>query len=247
MASPAIRIGTSGWVYPHWKGRFYPADLRAGDRLAHYGTRFDTVELNTTFYGTPRPETLRRWRETVPRGFLFAVKASRYITHRKRLRADRASLGKFFRAARALRPKLGPVLFQLPPRWHCGEKEETRLAAFLRRLPTGFRYAFEFRDPSWWNPRVYALLRRRRAALCIFDLDGKLSPLETPARWVYVRLHGPARAYRGRYSPAALRAWAGRIAAWRRDGRRVFVYFDNDEKAYAAADALRLREAVGRR
>jgi len=238
----AIRIGTSGWVYSHWKGRFYPADLRADDRLPYYVTRFDTVELNTTFYGTPRPKTLKHWRETAPKGFLFAMKASRYLTHLKRLQPDRASLRKFIRVAEALGDRLGPILFQLPPRFPC---DEERLATFLDLLPSGFRYAFEFRDPSWYNDRVYALLRRRRIALCVSDLKGTTSPLVATARWVYVRLHGPAKqAYRGRYKASALHRWRDRIAAWRQEGRRVFVYFDNDEKAFAAADGLRLLKSL---
>ena len=239
-----IRIGTSGWVYPHWKGRFYPDDLRADDRLAYYAGRFDTVELNNSFYGLPKPAALKRWRETVPKGFLFAAKASRYITHRKKLHVEKASLTKFFRAVGPLEEKLGPILFQLPPHWGC---DAERLSSFLRKLPTGFRYTFEFRDPSWWNEEVYDLLRRHRAAWCIFDLAGKLCPVEVTADFVYVRLHGPAsQAYRGNYGLAVLRKWASRIEAWRKARKRVYVYFDNDEKAFAAADALRLKDlAIG--
>ena len=239
-----VRIGTSGWVYDHWKGRFYPEEVRAEDRLLYYASRFDTVELNNSFYGLPKPKTLRHWRKTVPKDFLFAAKASRYITHQKKLHVEKASLAKFFGAMKSLGPKLGPVLFQLPPFWKCNAE---RLATFLEQLPPGFRYTFEFRNPTWWNEEVYRLLARHRIALCIFDLKGKVSPVETTADFVYVRLHGPARAaYRGRYPAATLRRWAKRIVEWRKARKKVYFYFDNDEKAFAAADALRLRKSVER-
>jgi len=237
------RIGTSGWHYPHWRGRYYPQALPASDWLAHYAHEFDTVEINASFYRTPSTSAVRRWVENTPPGFVFALKASRYITHLRKLRAPRTSCRALFRVARALGRKCGPILFQLPPHWRCNPE---RLAAFLRALPRGFDYAFEFRDPSWHRPDVYALLRRHRAAFCIYQLAGFESPHVITANFAYVRLHGPASsAYSGSYSDAELAAWAREIRGWKRL-RRVYVYFDNDEAAYAVDNAPILKSMLSR-
>ncbi len=240
----AVRIGTSGWHYLHWVGPFYPAGLRSAQFLAYYAERFRSVEINNSFYQLPSAADLRRWKGTVSEGFVFGVKASRYITHMKKLKDPERTCEKFFDRVALLEETLGPVLVQLPPHWRA---DPERLAAFLEALPRGLRYAFEFRDPSWFNAAVEALLRKRRAAVCIYDLEGFVAPRVVTADFVCVRLHGPAGRYQGTYSPGALADWARQIAAWQRSGRDVYCYFDNDEAGYAAQDALRLAELVGQR
>lgn len=237
-----IRVGTSGWSYPEWRAVLYPRGLPAGRWLAHYAQHFGCVELNASFYRLPAAGTFARWRDAVPAGFLFAVKAHRLITHRMRLADPAATSLPFLAAAAVLGDRLGPVLFQLPPRFPA---DPDRLAAFLAALPPGGRYAFEFRDPSWQREDVHALLARHDAALCISDLAGRTSPIVATARLVYVRLHGPRRAYAGRYGEAALAAWAGRMRAWTAEGREVFCFFDNTAAGDAVRDATRLIGLLG--
>jgi uncharacterized protein YecE (DUF72 family) len=238
-------IGTSGWHYPHWQGPFYPRDLAPAAWLEYYARHFATVEINSSFYRLPSHATARTWKMATPVGFNFAIKASRYITHMKKLRAPRTSLRAFLAVVRALGNKGGPLLFQLPPRWCCNPE---RLAAFLQALPKKRECAFELRDPSWHNPEVYALLRRYNAAFCIYELAGFESPQVITADFTYIRLHGPAAyAYGGLYSNRALEAWAERIRGWKQL-RRAYVYFDNDESGYAVRNALALRTLLeGRR
>jgi len=236
-----IHIGTSGWHYKHWKGPFYPAHARAEELLALYAERFTTVEINNTFYRLPDEKTWEGWRKTVPPGFLFTVKASRFITHMKKLKDPEAPLAALLERACLLGAHLGPLLFQLPPGWRVNAG---RLEAFLSSLPGGQRYAFEFRDATWFAGPVYEALERAGCAFCIYDLGGAQSPEVVTARFVYVRLHGPDGPYRGSYDDAALKRWAGLVRRWRAEGREVFVYFDNDEAGYAAADALRLKAMV---
>ena len=239
--SGRVLIGTSGWSYPHWRGLFYPRDLRHEAELAYYARRFDSVEINSTFYRLPERSMLRTWRDAVPGDFVFAVKASRYITHMKKLNAPGAALRTFFRRIEALGDKLGPVLFQLPPRWHCSPR---RLASFLGSLSSHFRYAFEFRDQSWLMREVYDLLARANAGLCIYELGGFRSPIEVTSKLVYVRLHGPGAPYQGCYDRRALARWAKQILAWSSEGRSAFCYFDNDQLAYAALNARDLARRV---
>ncbi len=238
-------IGTSGWYYPHWQGPFYPPDLAPAAWLEYYARHFATVEINSSFYRLPSPAAVRAWKNATPASFGFAIKASRYITHMKKLRAPRTSLRAFLAVTRALGNQCGPLLFQLPPRWRCNPE---RLAAFLKALPGNRDCAFELRDPSWHNPEVYALLRRHNAAFCIYELAGFESPRVITADFAYLRLHGPADyAYGGSYPDRALAAWAERIRGWRQL-RRVHVYFDNDEAGYAVRNALTLRTLLeGRR
>jgi len=238
MGTAGIAIGTSGWHYAHWSGPFYPEDLPKARYLDYYAQHFATVELNNTFYRLPPPEQFAAWRDSVPTGFVFAVKANRYITHMKRLKDPETSLKRFLDAVAALAPKLGPILFQLPPRWRLNEE---RLQAFLAALPSGFRYAFEFRDESWFAEPVYQALERHNVAFCLYDLAGRHSPTRVTADMVYLRLHGPGAAYQGSYDGRALAGWARRIRRWRSEGRSVYCYFDNDEKGYAVRDALRLK------
>lgn len=235
-----IHIGTSGWHYDHWRGLFYPDDV--GDRLGFYARQFKSVEINNTFYRQPKTQTLRDWRDTVPSDFRFAVKASRYITHMKKLKEPAESLGNFIELVETLGDKLGPLLFQLPGNWHFNGE---RLAQFLAMLPDDLRCAFEFRDPSWHNQEVYALLARHNVAFCIFEIGGQRAPRETTADFVYIRLHGPEKTpYEGQYDIQALSGWAGAISTWAKQGKDVYCYFDNDQSGYAPQDARRLQSML---
>lgn len=232
-----VRIGTSGWHYRHWCGPFYQERLSPSRMLSCYVQQFDTVEINNSFYRLPSRSTFAQWREATPAGFCFAVKASRFLTHMKKLKDPEQPIERLLEAVEGLGPKLGPILFQLPPNWGINRE---RLEHFLSALPGG-RYAFEFREPSWHQAGVYELLRRHNAAFCQFDLAGFQSPLELTADFAYVRLHGPGGRYQGSYSKAQLAAWAKRIEDWRRRLRAVYVYLDNDQAGYAARNALELK------
>ncbi len=236
-----LYVGTSGWTYRHWRGVFYPPDLPTARWFDYYAQRFSTVEVNNTFYRLPEAGTFDAWREQAPAGFLYAVKASRYITHLKKLKDAGDPLTRFVERARRLRGRLGPLLYQLPPNWH---RDLERLEAFLRLLPGGLLHVFEFRHPSWYAEETFALLDRYGAGFCIMDLPGVESPLRVTGRLAYLRFHGPQRPYEGSYSEAELRLWAGRIGEYLATGRPAFVYFNNDAHGYAVQDALRLRELL---
>ena len=235
-------VGTSGWSYDHWHGPFYPPELRPGDRLAHYARHFASVEVNGTFYRLPGMAAVRQWVDDTPDGFVFSVKASRFITHMKKLKDPEASLPPFLDCIGGLGNKLGPVLFQLPPRWRVNL---ARLDAFLVALPNGLRTVFEFRDPSWLDDAVLTALAGHGAGFCIFDLAGTRTPAHVTAAFVYIRLHGPGGAYQGRYGHRRLAAWAADIDGWISEGRDVYCYFDNDEAGHAVADARTLAHLVG--
>lgn len=237
-----LRIGTSGWHYSHWRGAFYPQDLPSAAMLGYYQTHFDTVELNNSFYRLPTIAAAAAWRDGTPPGFKFAVKASRYITHMKKLADPASALTRFFPIVDTLADRAGPVLFQLPPRWRV---DVGRLEAFLGALPRKHRYVFELRDPSWLVGDVYAVLRRYDAAFCIYELAGFITPREVTTDFTYVRLHGPDGKYAGSYPDRVLRAWAAQVRRWARELKAVYVYFDNDQAGYAAANALALRELLG--
>lgn len=237
-----LRIGASGWHYKHWLGPFYPADLPASKMLAFYTARFDTVEINNSFYKLPSAETFEKWRQATPPGFSFAVKASRFITHMKKLKEPRHALENFLPRAEVLAEKLGTILFQLPPHWHCNTE---RLAEFLETLPAYHRYTFELRDPSWHNSEVYSLLSQHNAAFCIYQLSGFESPVEITADFTYIRLHGPTEsAYQGSYDSSSLQFLAGRIRDWQRRLKAIYVYFDNDQAGFAAHNALELKRLL---
>lgn len=241
MAQHAVFIGTSGWSYDHWQGAFYPPDIPHEDWLPYYAQHFGTIEINNSFYRLPDKKTLLQWHDAVPRDFIFAVKASRYITHMKKLNDPQHSVSAFFERIGALGDKLGPILFQLPPHWHFNPE---RLATFLGGLSSQFRYAFEFRDHSWHNAETYQLLSKYKAAFCLFDLDGFLSPTEITADLVYVRLHGPNGPYQGSYSKDTLSDWATSFSNWSAQGHTVYCYFDNDQNGYAAQNALTLQSLL---
>jgi uncharacterized protein YecE (DUF72 family) len=231
-------IGTSGWHYKHWLGNFYPARLPSSKMLAHYVEQFDTVELNNSFYKLPAEKSLQAWRDSTPAHFHFTVKGSRFLTHMKKLKNAEQGLDRFLSAVDVLGPKLGPILFQLPPNWAL---DLDRLAAFLAILPRYHCYAFEFRNATWNAPQVYELLGKHNAGYCIFHLAGQTSPVQVTADFAYVRLHGPGGKYQGSYNNAALEEWAKQIDAWTRKLNAVYVYFDNDDSGYAPQDALRLK------
>lgn len=230
------RIGTSGWAYKDWRGPFYPDDVRDRDRLAHISRRFPTLEINASFYRMPSPAAVAAWREQTPPDFRFAWKASRYITHNKKLRDPEDSLAFMFERLARLGDKAGPILFQLPPSLR---RDLDRLTAFLAALPKGRRFAFEFRHPDWYDEAVFGRLRDHGVALCLSDHHHAPSPFVLTADFAYLRGHGPGGRYEGRYPPATLDAWAAGIRNWSRT-RDVFVFFDNDIKSAAPADAQSL-------
>jgi uncharacterized protein YecE (DUF72 family) len=233
-----IFIGTSGWSYASWRGPFFPKQVMVKHHLQYYATQFSTVELNGVFYRTPSLPAVRGWRDGTPDDFVFAWKASKFITHWKRLsNKSRNSLALIRQRLKILGPKAGPVLFQLPPQF---KADPQRLASFLRLLPNDWRCAFEFRHDSWYAGEVFALLRKHDVSLCLSDHHDAPAPWRLTASFVYVRGHGPGGKYSGSYSDTTLRDWARHAAAWRRGRRDVYVYFDNDQKSVAPFDALRL-------
>lgn len=237
-----IWIGTSGWSYDHWRGAFYPDDLPRDEWLDYYAERLSSVEINASFYRLPAEDTLRDWARRVPKDFLFAFKASRYLTHMKKLKPTAEGRKRMFESAGALGAKLGPILFQLPPNWHANPE---RLDDFIAALPRRHRYAFEFRDESWWSEEVFEVLERNGAAAVWSDIERRRSPVVDTADFRYVRWHGPGEsAYTGRYGHSRLQPLARRIEEWNAAGQEVFVYFDNDEAGYAPADALALQKML---
>lgn len=240
----AIHIGTSGWHYDDWRGPFYPQDLKAADMLGFYAEHFSTVEINNSFYRLPSVAAVESWAEQVPKDFLFAMKASRYTTHVKRLKDAPKSFEKYFPRVDPLRKKLGPILFQLPPRF---VPDIERLETFIAALPKRHRYVFEFRDPRWFTDDVCDVLNAANCAFCIFDIGGSQSPNWLTADFAYIRLHGPGKKYQGSYSDDALREWAKCIRSFARKGIDVFCYFDNDQKGHAPQNAKRLNAMLSRR
>ena len=236
-----VHIGTSGWHYKHWRGPFYPIDLKTADMLLFYVGRLDTVEINNSFYRLPVATAVKNWYEVTPAKFCFSVKGSRYLTHMKKLKDPEPGLAKFFRPIDKLKEKLGPVVFQLPPGWQCNAE---RLASFLAALPRKHRYAFELRDATWHNQTIYSLLCRHNAAFCIYELAGFQSPAEITADFAYVRLHGPLGAYQGSYTREHLVGWARQIHGWRGTLKDIYIYFDNDQNGFAALNALELKDMV---
>jgi uncharacterized protein YecE (DUF72 family) len=239
-----IRVGCSGWNYAHWRnGVFYPPRCPARLWLDYYARHFDTVEVNATFYRLPTAKAVQGWVDQAPDDFCFAVKMSRYVTHVKRLRELAPSLELFYGRIEPLvrSPKLGPVLWQLPPTFR---RDDARLAAALAQLPPG-RHCFEFRHPSWFADEVMALLREHGAALVIGDRPEvhAFQTYELTADWTFVRFHAGTRGRRGNYSERELEEWAERILSW--PVREAFVYFNNDWEGFAIRNALRLRELLG--
>ena len=239
-----MRVGCSGWNYKAWRGELYPPGLPASRWLEHYSTLFDTVEVNTTFYRLIGRDAVARWVEQTPAGFMFAVKASRYLTHVRRLRDMADGVARFYeRLQPAVQAgRLGPVLWQLPETFH---RDDERLASALAELPAGL-HAFEFRHPSWFASEVYALLREHDVALVIGDHPSRpFQSFEATAGWRYLRMHYGSRGRRGNYSTRELESWARRIHRWRADGC-VYVYFNNDWEGFAPRNARELLRQLRR-
>lgn len=247
---PAFRVGCSGWNYKHWRDNFYPPEVPVRNWFAHYAQVFDTVEINNTFYRLPESPTFEAWRDRAPGDFLYAIKASRFITHLKRLREPEEPVSRLFERACQLQAHLGPVLYQLPANFHC---DLTRLDDFLALLPRtlgeingtpadhAIRHVFEFRHPSWYVEETQALLRAHGAVMCLHDKAGSaiVEPVDAP--FVYVRFHGPQGRYFGRYDLRRMEWWAAQLAAQWCAGRDVFAYFNNDPDGMAVINAQELR------
>jgi uncharacterized protein YecE (DUF72 family) len=239
----SLRVGCSGWQYRDWRGAVYPADLPAKQWFAWYAERFDTVELNSTFYRLPTPEVFDAWARAAPPGFLYAVKLGAFGSHRMKLRDAKGWLPNHTERVKRLGPALGPTLVQLPPRW---KRDVARLDDFLTQAPSELRWAVELRERAWVHDDVFATLQRHGAALVLHELLPE-QPLLVTADFTYLRFHGPKAVehrYQGRYGGRRLWRWADRCAAWRQQSVDVYAYFNNDYHGYAAADALWLRDAA---
>ena len=236
-----VRIGTSGWHYKHWVGDFYPHRYAPEKMFSWYAREFDTVEINNSFYRLPEAKTFQRWKELAPPGFIFAVKASRFITHIKRLKDAAESVHLFFERARPLGSTLGPILFQLPPNW---KLNLDRLSEFLAILPGRHKYVLEFRDENWCTEQVYELLRGHNVAFCIHDWREMAWPKVLTADFTYIRFHGSGSRYGGNYSDEVLAQWAGQIRQWESQVRDTFIYFNNDIGGHAIRNARSLRQVL---
>jgi uncharacterized protein YecE (DUF72 family) len=239
-----VHIGTSGWSYAHWDGVLYPHGTAPSARLAIYAQHFGTAELNASFYRWPADRTFAGWRRRLPEGFLLSVKASRGLTHAKRLYAPEAWTARLASSWHELGSRRGVLLVQLAP---AHERDDARLDYFLARLPEWLRVAVELRHPSWHDDAVLAILERHGAAYCVMSGAGLPCLLRVTAPFAYLRMHGPdpSHLYAGSYPDADLRWWADRIAEWERDGREVFVYFNNDGDGNAVRNAWTLRSLLG--
>lgn len=234
-----VMVGTSGWNYGHWRHCFYPPEVKPAEMLSYYAGRLPTVEINATFYRLPRREYVERWRDSVPEGFTFAVKGSRYLTHSKRLGDFGEPLDRFMDMVALLGDRCGPVLWQLPPRM---TRDDDRLAAFVSALPGDRRHAFEFRDQSWYCREVYEILDNGGAALCIPDHPERHKELVLTAPWTYIRLHHSGKD--GLYAAEEVSSWAAVINGFARDGIDVYAYFNNDQKGYGIRNAIELNGLV---
>lgn len=237
----SLRVGTSGWSYDHWRGVFYPEHLPAGERLAHYASVFNTLEINSTFYGLPKEDAAQHWHDAVPQDFVFAIKGSRYVTHIKRLRDVGEDVERLTVRLRPLANKAGPLLWQLPPnlKYDLGLLEE-----FLSVLPDSFRHAIEFRDDSWLTDTTLQLLGASDVAVVNVSGDQLREDLTPSASFVYARFHGTRR-YHGSYAAPQLEPWAEYLGERLRRGNDCYAYFNNDAEGHAPGDAVRLREMLG--
>ena len=236
-----VHIGCSGWIYRHWRELFYPAKLPQRLWFAHYSDTFGTVELNTSFYHLPKAETFTRWRDQAPPGFRYSVKAPRFITHMKKLKDCSEPVEEFLSRARNLGESIGPILYQLPPRWAFNRG---RLEEFIALLPADLSHVFEFREKSWLSEEVLALLDRHGMAFCAHDMPGLATPRWASGPIAYVRFHGGTGKYVGRYRDESLLAWTDWIVDQAGSGRDVWCYFNNDIHGHAIHDALTLRAMV---
>jgi uncharacterized protein YecE (DUF72 family) len=238
-----VLIGTSGWQYKDWRGAFYPAGLGQGRWLEHYAGHFRTVEVNNAFYRLPEARTFEGWASRTPTDFVVAVKASRYLTHIKRLKDPAEPVARFVDRARHLGPKLGPVLLQLPPNLQI---DLDSLAEALSRFPSDWKLAVEFRHDSWFVDETYQLLEGNRAALCLADSPRRKTPVRRTAGWGYVRFHEGKASPRPCYGEKALDTWAGALSELFQGDEEVYAFFNNDPRGCAVRDARLLARAVSR-
>jgi len=232
-------IGTSGWHYEHWQGIFYPDDLPRSRWLEYYAQHFKTVELNNSFYRLPSEKAFASWRDSAPSGFIYAVKASRYITHVKRLKDGQEPVERFLERAKHLKDKLGPVLYQLPPNFH---RNDERLESFLSVLPGKIQHVIEFRHESWLEEEVFDILRQKKVGVCVFDMPGLTCPAVATADFAYVRFHGSSGLYSSDYSDRELADWADKIRGLAAGVKEVYIYFNNDMEGFALNNARTLSE-----
>jgi uncharacterized protein YecE (DUF72 family) len=247
-ATGRVHVGCSGWQYAHWRETFYSAGLPQRSWFSFYASIFDTVEINNTFYRLPAAETFAHWRDQAPSRFVYAVKASRYLTHMKKLKDPEDPLHLLLSRARHLGPHLGPILYQFPPRWRLDLERFEGFLMALRRVSRQLRinapHTVEFRDASWYDDRVFALMERYRVALCLHDMQGSATDRVAIGPCVYVRYHFGTRKYGGRYGDRRLAGWAAWLAERAARGMDVYAYFNNDEAGHAPRDAVRLRSLV---
>ncbi len=231
-------VGTSGFFYDHWRGRFYPEKLTKAKWLEFYTTQFATVELNSSFYRLPSEAAFANWRDSTPADFIFALKVSRFITHIKRLKNCKDAIETFISRAKILGKKLGPLLYQLPPNMH---RNDEVLASFLAILPRGLKHVFEFRHQSWLEEAVFEILRKHNVGLCIFDMPSLTCPLVATADFAYIRFHGSTGLYSSNYSDERLADWAWKLADLAAYLKEIYIYFNNDAEAFAISNAITLR------
>jgi len=236
-----ISIGTSGWMYNHWKGPFYPEKFPNNEMLKYYANKFKTVEVNSSFYRLPTTKTVQKWMNETPDQFIFSIKASQFITHRKYLKDGQETTKKFFDVIKGLKNKLGVILFQLPPNWHYNYE---RIREFVEILPKQYLYTFEMRHPSWYEQEVFELFKKYNIALCIHDFTGDLFLEKITANFIYIRFHGPIRLYYGKYSSDHLNQWAEKISKWITQNIKIYVYFNNDAHGWAVENALEINKIL---
>ena len=234
-------VGTSGWQYKHWYEVFYPESVKSNELLEFYSQHFASVELNASFYHLPKASVFAGWHKKTPNNFLFSVKASRYITHIKKLRDFEAGWTRFIEAAKELKEKLGQILFQLPP-FLKANKEVLETA--LKVLPETYKYAFEFRHESWFTPEIYDILKKYNVALVMADSPDFPLKKEITADFIYLRFHGSKSLYGSKYTVEELKSWAKEITSWQKQGIEIYAYFNNDAEGYAVENAKQLRELL---
>jgi uncharacterized protein YecE (DUF72 family) len=237
-----LHIGTSGFSYDHWKGVFYPERLKSRQWLEFYCRSFDTVELNSSFYHLPAAKVVDSWRERTPGDFVYAVKASRYITHRLKLSGVDESLKLLYDRMEHLGPKLGPILFQLPPSMKI---DPNKLSKFCGLLKDNHRHVFEFRHESWDTGETMSILREHNSCACFVSMPGIESVEEVTSDFVYIRFHGAEKLYASKYTKKQLGAWRDLINEYRKSNLDIYAYFNNDYNAFAVENALTLKELLG--
>jgi len=246
MAKGKLYIGTSGWVYSHWEGIFYPEDLSGKDKLKYFSQHFKTTEINYSFYHLPKATTYQNWYKQTPKDFIFSIKASRFITHIKRLKDVKIPWKTFLENALNLKEKLGPILFQFPPNFSATEENIKRLEKFLTilRSRVSGKYAFEFRHETWCNEKIYKLLKKYNCAWVISNSSSFPKAEEITANFIYIRMHGSKVLFSSKYTNKELKDLAQKIKKWQKENKDVYIYFNNDALGYAVENAKQLLNYV---